>query len=413
MTKKPVSVLICGAGSRGRTIYGQFCLDHPEQARVVAVIDPLAERRDSMAQDHGVPAERVFSDWRELAGVERLADAAIVATNDQDHLEPTLQFLRQGYHLLLEKPMAPDLESCRKIAQEADIARSMSAVCHVLRYTPYFRRLRDFIEQGAVGRVLSIRHFEPVNYWHFAHSFVRGNWRDAATTSPFILAKCCHDMDILLFLMGERPVAVHSFGRLSHFHRESAPPDTTARCLDCRLQEECTYSAPRFYGTMLRNGQHWWPLDVVTTDFSPEGLTSALLHGPYGRCVYRCDNNVCDHQVVNLEFESGGTGSLVATAFTEVPTRETDIFGSDGMVRGDGENITWTDFRTGQVNTEQIKTSGTHMGGDFTMLTEFFQAVAQDDPTLLATTPRVSLLSHQMALLAEKSRLERAVIRLQ
>lgn len=405
MSSEPVSVVLVGLGSRGRTVYGQYILDHPEQAKVVAVAEPIAERRLAAAKAHGLSEDMVFQDWKDLVGKPRLAKALILATDDRDHFQPTLKFLEQGYHLLLEKPMSPDLKECEEIVKAAEKAEGMSAVAHVLRYTSYFRLFRKLLRENAVGRVLTIRHLEPVNYWHFAHSFVRGNWRNSTGKSPFILAKCCHDLDILLYLLEERPVAVQSFGSLSHFRPEAAPPEATDRCPACSIKESCTYSAHKFYGGLLEQEHLGWPLDVVTKDPTPEGLAKALNEGPYGRCVFFCDNNVPDHQVVNVSFESGATASMVATAFTQKPARETEVMGSDGTLKGDGETILHQDFRTGRERIHRIENSGGHhMGGDNVMLDDFFRAVAQNNPSLLSSTPLESLLSHRMALLAERSR---------
>ncbi|MFA7483169.1 MAG: Gfo/Idh/MocA family oxidoreductase [Vulcanimicrobiota bacterium] len=409
--EEPISVLICGAGSRGRTVYGKYISDHPRQARVVAVAEPLESRRHALAQEHGISPELTFGHWQEIAPEQSVAQVAIIATDDRDHLEPALHFLRLGYHVLLEKPMAPSLEDCEKIVEAANQASGLSAVAHVLRYTSYFRKLKSMIEVGLIGKVVTVRHLEPVNYWHFAHSFVRGNWRKTSDNSPFLLAKCCHDMDVLQYLIGEKPVAVQSFGNLSYFKKESAPPRATSRCLDCPLQDECAYSAVKFYGGLLGREHHGWPLDVVVQDFSQQALELALRAGPYGRCVYHCDNDVCDHQVVNFEFESGATASLVATAFTERPARQTEVMGSWGALSGDGSSIVHQDFRNGRTNTLEIQSDGHHLGGDEVMLSEFFQAVRQGDGSLLSTSPENSILSHRMALLAEKSRLEGSILR--
>jgi predicted dehydrogenase len=411
VSEKPITVLICGAGSRGRTIYGQYLLDNPDVAKVVAVAEPQESRRRAMMQEHDIPESAAFESWRDLPS-RPIADVAVVATDDRGHVEPAVRFLEQGYHVLLEKPMAPDLEGCQKIVSAAQRAKGMSAVCHVLRYTPYFLKLKSLIEDGLVGRVVTIRHLEPVNYWHFAHSFVRGNWRNSATSSVFLLTKCCHDMDILQYLMGEKPVAVHSFGALSHFTPQSAPAEATARCVDCSLRDSCAYSATKFYGDMLKSDKHWWPLDVLVDEFTTQALDKSLRDGPYGRCVYACDNDVCDHQVVNFEFQSGATGSLVATAFTELPARQTEVMGSLGSLSGDGSKIVHRDFRNGQTQEFEVASTGKHLGGDEAMMKEFFGAVRAQDASRLSTSPEVSLLSHRMAFLAERSRIERKVVEL-
>jgi predicted dehydrogenase len=405
MTRRTSTVLICGAGSRGRTVYGRFAKRRPDLARVVAVAEPDPERRRDTAAEHEIPPELQFSNWTEAAERGKLADIAIVATDDRSHVEPALAFLGRGYHLLLEKPMAPDPEGCRAIVEAARRGPGLSAVCHVLRYSAYFRALKRMIDNGAVGEPVTIRHLEPVNFWHFAHSFVRGNWRRSDHSSPFILAKCCHDMDLLLYLSGRKPVSIHSFGSLTHFRPQQAPAGHAPRCLSCAVESSCVYSAPRFYGGYLEDGSRGWPLDVVTKDFTSEGLMRALEDSPYGRCVYHCDNDAPDHQVVQVLFEGGLTASLTATAFTDHRDRETEILGTRGSLTGDGQSIVHMDFLTRSVSRHRIEAEGAHMGGDDSMLGEFFTAVAQGRPDLISTSPEVSLDSHLMAFLAEQSRL--------
>lgn len=407
---KPITILLVGAGSRGRTVYGRFALDNPETAKIVAVAEPIASRREAVAAEHDLDPALCFDSWERLRNRETLADVAIVATDDRDHLDPAVTFLRQGYHLLLEKPMACELQHCEQIVRVAKESPGMSAVSHVLRYTPYYKKIKSLILDGAVGEVVSIRHFEPVNHWHFAHSFVRGNWRDSKTTSPFILAKCCHDMDIVLYLIEDAPSRIQSFGSLHHFKPSKAPAGAAGRCTDCELENSCTYSASRFYGGMLERDEHWWPLDVVTQEFTKPALARSLEKGPFGRCVYQGDNNVCDHQVVNIEFQSGVTASVVATAFTECPARETDVMGSAGMLRGDGNTIIHHDFNSRKEQTYRVESQGHHLGGDEAMLTEFFAAISSNKPELLSSSTERSILSHRMALLAEQSRLEGRVL---
>lgn len=407
------TVFLCGAGSRGGTVYGNFIRRRPDLARVVAVAEPDHERRQRLVQEHQVPPQSVFSDWREaLAKDKKLSDIAIVATPDRQHLEPALACLEHGYHLLLEKPMAPSVEDCLKIVEASRKSKAYTAVCHVLRYSAYFRALRRMIVDGAVGEPITIRHLEPVNFWHFAHSFVRGNWRRDGESSPFILAKCCHDMDLLLYLLGgTKPIAVSSFGNLSHFRKENAPAGHSDRCLSCSVEADCPYSAKRFYEGHLKSESRGWPLDVLIDEYTPAALEKALSEGPYGRCVYTCDNDVVDHQVVQILFEGGLTASLVAAAFTDHRERETEILGTRGSLIGDGQQIVHTNFLTREITRHRIEAQGNHMGGDDAMLTEFFTAVAQKRPDLISTSPEVSLDSHLMALYAERSRLSGQTVR--
>ena len=366
--------------------------------------EPDAERREVLAKDHQIPASACFPDWKSAHSARVQADVAIISTNDHDHADPAVAFLNSGYHLLLEKPMAPNLEDCRRIVEAANRAEGYSSVCHVLRYTAYFRKLKSLIDQGCVGELINVRHLEPINFWHFAHSFVRGNWGNSQKTSPLILAKCCHDMDILLYLVGRQPKAIQSFGGLHHFREEQAPVGAADRCWDCGAESNCPYSAKRFYGNFLKESYHGWPLDVVTSSFTETALKEALDQGPYGRCVYKCDNDVCDHQVVNVEFDGGVTASMTATAFTERPARETEVFGSHGSLKGDGEMIVHQDFVTRKETFYKIESQGHHLGGDDGMLEEFYSAIHQQNPALISSSPKVSLKSHEMALWAEESR---------
>lgn len=400
-------VAIVGLGSRGLDVFGTHCRRHQDSLEVAVLVDPDPKRRE-MAQ--GLFGEaRVFSSWEAwmAEGVE--VDASIIATPDEHHVAPALACLERGQAVLLEKPMALDEEGCRRLVEAA--RGRILAVCHVLRYTDYFKKLRALTSH--LGQIWSVRHFEPVNFWHYAHSFVRGNWRRRDHGSPFILAKCCHDTDILLFLLGKRCRRLVSFGSLSHFRPESAPADAARRCLDCSLVESCVYSAPRFYGKFLEENNHGWPLNVLTTDFTPGGLEQALAEGPYGRCVYHCDNDVVDHQVVSMEFDGGLTANFTAAAFTDHRARETEILGSLGSLKGNGRQIEWSDFASRRVETLEIEGgSGHHLGGDEAMFEEFFEAVRSGDPSRLSSGPEVSLESHLMAFAAEKSRLEGRIITL-
>ena len=199
-----VSLLMVGAGARGAT-FADWARRHPSDARVVAVADPRAVRRDRLGDAHGVPAGRRFAGWREAAEAGRVADAAVIATLDRDHLEPALALAEQGYALLIEKPLAPSEAECVAIAEACERAGIVAAVAHVLRYTPYTRLVRRLLEAGAAGEIVHVEHLEPVGFWHQAHSYVRGNWRREDETGPMLLAKCCHDLDWLAHLVG-RPV---------------------------------------------------------------------------------------------------------------------------------------------------------------------------------------------------------------
>ncbi len=413
-----VRLILVGAGSRG-SVYAAWIRAHPEAAQLVAVAEPRDAARTRVAREHDLPPDRVVSDWRELAASPRLADAVIIATPDALHAEPALAFAERGYHLLLEKPMAPTAEDCRRIVDAADHAGVILAVCHVLRYTGYTETLRGLLDDGAIGDVVSLDHLEPVGFWHQAHSFVRGNWRATATSAPMLLAKSCHDLDWIRHVVGRRCLQVASFGELTHFRAASRPVGAADRCLDCTVEEACAYSAQKIYLQRVRDGFTGWPVDVVTDDLTEAGVTEALRTGPYGRCVYACDNDVVDHQVVCMRFDGGATATFTMTGFTRQRDRETRIFGTRGELHGDGERIDVHDFVTGQTRTIHtgITSDGTlatgHGGGDARLIERFVAAVAAGDPSLISTGAAVSLESHLMVFAAEEARLQGRVVDVQ
>jgi predicted dehydrogenase len=409
-----VSLLIVGAGSRGATFAG-WAQRHPDAARVVAVAEPRAAYRDRLGDEHGIPPERRFGDWREAAAAGAVADAAVIATLDREHAEPALALAAQGYALLIEKPLAATEEECVRIAAAVERAGVVAAVAHVLRYTPYTRLLKRLLEDGAIGEIVSIDHLEPVGYWHQAHSYVRGNWRREEETGPMLLAKCCHDLDWLSFLIGRRCTAVSSFGSLSHLRPDQRPDGAGERCLDCAIEPGCAYSAKRHYLGMARRGETGWPVEVLDWPPTVENVERALRDGPYGRCVWACDNDVVDHQVVSLLYEHGATASLTMTGFSRMRERETRIFGTRGELSGDGAAIDVYDFRSEGTTRHEVGDAGIvsgHGGGDDGVMAAFVAAAAAGDPALIPTSPADALASHRIAFAAETARRERRVVTL-
>jgi predicted dehydrogenase len=397
--------VLCGAGNRGLDGYGAYALLRPDHLKITAVADPRETRRHLAQKRHDIPQDRTFKDWSEIAAQEKMADVAIVATPDTGHVEPTLALMRHGYHVLLEKPMALSPEDCWALVECAEETGRILTVCHVLRYAPYFREMKSFLESGRLGQLVTLRHLEPVNFWRFTHSFVRGNWSIEEDSSPFILSKACHDFDLLAYLVDLPCLRISSFGSLTHFRPENKPEGATDRCVDCPLAEDgCAFSATRYYLNELADGGLDWPVNVVTEEFSEVALLEALRTGPYGRCVYACDNDVVDHQVVNLEFEGGVTASFTAAAFTDHRVRETEVMGSLGSLKGNGRALEFYDFHTRRIERWEVPATGRHLGGDAAMLESFFQAVRSGDRSLLDTGPRESVASHLMAFAAERSR---------
>jgi predicted dehydrogenase len=409
---KPVTAIIIGAGERGN-IYASYSLLHPEELKITGVAEPRDYYRKSFADKFGL--KNSFKTWEEAASKPQIADAAIIATQDALHAEPAIEFAGKGYHILLEKPMAPNPEDCRRIVKAVRQSNILFSVCHVLRYTHYTKKIKAMVESGKIGEVVSIQRLEPVGFWHYAHSFVRGNWRRADESSFMLLAKSCHDIDWLHYIMGEKCRAASSFGSLFHFKSSNKPEGAAARCLDCPVENKCPYSAKRIYLSNIKKGYAGWPVSVITTDLTEEGVIKALREGPYGRCVYSCDNDVVDNQVVNMVFEKGQTASFTMTAFTEFALRKTIIFGTEGRLEGDGQVINHYDFltdKTSRINVNLEENGGLqgHGGGDYQIMKHFVKALRKKDKKYILSGVDETLESHLIVFNAEKSRCENRVV---
>jgi predicted dehydrogenase len=407
----PVSMIVIGAGQRGAG-YARWARRNPDRASVVAVAEPSGTRRGRLAAEHGIAAGNAAADWRQLAERGRLADAVLICTQDRVHAEPAEAFAALGYHVLLEKPMAPDEAGCRRIVTAVEKAGVMLAVGHVMRYTPYTRAVKEIADSGQLGDIMSVQHLEPVGFWHQAHSYVRGNWRRADLAASMLLAKSCHDLDWLQYVLGRVPLRVSSFGSLAHFTAADRPEGAADRCAACPVEAACPYSAPRFYGDLLERGEHGWPLSVVIDDFTPAALDEALRNGPYGRCVYACDNDVVDHQAVTLEFPGAATATFTMTAFSKAARRSTRLFGTRAELAGDGRTIRVYDFLSRAerlVTPEPADAAEGHGGGDAGLMDAFTAAVATGNRELIKSGPRESLASHLTVFAAERARLNGTV----
>lgn len=408
---QPVNVIIIGAGSRGSS-FAQFALNHPELTKIVGVAEPRPFYRQRVADQHGIPPANVAEDWRQLVTRPRFADAVIIATTDRDHAEPAIAFADAGYAMLLEKPMATTPTDCRRIVEAVQRNGIIFAVFHDFRYFGYTRKLKAIVDSGAIGEVVAIQHLEPVGYWHYAHSYVRGNWRNEAISSFMLLAKSCHDIDWLRYILGQPCVQVSSFGSLTHFKKSQKPAAAgdALRCLECAYESACPYSAKRFYQARLREGEHGWPLNVITPVFTEEAVLQALTEGPYGRCVYECDNDVVDHQVVNLLYANGATASFTMTGLSEFADRRTTIFGTRGELRGDLSKLVIYDFLSGETTTIDTippdAPAGGHWDGDVNTLKAFMTAVGTGDTSHILSGAEETLETHLTVFAAEQSRRE-------
>jgi predicted dehydrogenase len=338
---RPLDGIIIGGGNRG-WVYAQYALRNPDTMRIVGIAEPIPVRREKFRSALGIDDARLFTSWEQVFDRPKFADFVFVTTMDGLHYAPAMRAMEMGYHVLMEKAIAQSWQQCQEIRAQARKYRRVVGICHVLRYAPYFMKMRDVIRGGEIGDVVSIQHAEPVGHIHMSHSFVRGNWRNEKEATPILLSKSCHDLDLFHWMLGKPCRKASSFGRLSFFRREQAPPDAAARCTGgCPRERECAFSAARIY---LRDRS--WDVGHLI-DLQPwdeAKVSAALQRGPYGRCVFQCDNDVPDHQVVNLEFEGGTTVAFSMEALTTDMGRRTRVMGTRGDMVGDERVLTVNDF---------------------------------------------------------------------
>lgn len=415
MSGKIVRIAIAGVGSRGKNAYGLELLNMKDRAKVVAVADIDPERLALAGDAHGVPDEMRFPSAEAMLAMPRLADAMLVCTQDRQHVPHAVAALKKGYDVMMEKPISPKLEDLQEITKVARENGRRVVVCHVLRYTPFFQTIKKTIDSGVLGEIVSIQALENVRYWHQAHSFVRGNWRREEDTSPMILAKCCHDLDYLVWLCGRKCERVSSYGSLMYFKKSNAPEGAALRCTQgCKAKESCPYDAEKIYltnkDTGILCGNVEWPIDVLAENPTEEKIRHAIETGPYGRCVFHCDNDVVDHQIVNMQMEGGASLSLTMSAFTSIGGRTIKVMGTLGDLWGDmHENR----IRIGVFGKEpqvidlgkEEKDFAGHGGGDRLLMEQFVDLMQGKEPDGTITTLETSVESHLVALAAEKSRL--------
>lgn len=412
MMTQPITAVLFGAGLRGAVAYAPYALAHPDDLKFVAVAEPDPVRRAQFAEVHHIPEARQFTTWEEVAAQPKLADVVFNCTQDQMHYVSGMAALKAGYDMLLEKPMANTLAETVDLVKTAEENGRHLQICHVLRTTPFFSTLHDILQSGRLGDIVTVEHRENVAYYHMAHSFVRGNWRNESLSSPMILAKCCHDLDILVWNVGVPVKRLQSFGSLRHFRPENAPEGATRRCTDgCPAADTCPFDARRLYLNMENEG---WPVTAVTGNLTLESRQHALETGPYGRCVYHTDNTVVDNQTVNMEFEDGTTVVLFMHGHSHLEGRTMRYDGTRATLRGtfsgDSGKIEIHDHLTDTKERVKIPTTdGTgHGGGDFGIVKSFVQAINGNAADI--SDARTSLESHLMAFAAEASRHNNVVI---
>lgn len=443
----PISAVVVGCGERGFSAYGAYAAQNPHRLKLIACAEPDPEKRKRFAGLHKIPDDKAFESDIDLLSAGKLADAIFICTMDQFHDRELIPALELGYHVFLEKPMAITETACRRIVEKTEEVGKVLAVGHVLRYSPLFTKVRAILDSGAIGNVVNIKHSENMGTWVYAHSFVRGNWENSGKTSPFILQKGCHDFDLIYWFSGSIPTKVSSFAMPSPLRPENAPAGAPARCTDgCPHSESCIYEAQRFYlqGKFVmqdnaRSDKQWvrqtiklglkhprlatalipalknkyhiipwrlWPTSQLSNDLNDEGIIKALKEGPFGRCVYHCNNDQPVSQVTSIEFESGATATYTLHGMSYKDGRELRIDGTKGSIKTNFYNTGFFlesyDHISGTTKKYKLALEKVPGGGGDTYIVDgFLNAINGIAPPL--TTARESLYSHLMAFAADRS----------
>ena len=420
---KQFSVILIGAGNRGRT-YCNFMAHMPEKYKIVGVAEPHDLRREEFAKQHGIPAEACFKSWEDILSLPKMADIAVIATMDDMHYAPAMKAIELGYDILLEKPVAQTAQECADIANAAKKKGVCVLVCHVLRYTQFYKALKDVVESGMIGEVMSVDQAEGIGDVHFSHSFIRGLWHDSAATTPMVLAKTCHDLDIIQWLVGKKCKKVSSFGDLTYFKAENAPAGAPVRCAaeDCPERGKCPYDSLKIYienpdGLCWKGG---FRNSVAThPGYTDEELLEDLKRTDYGLCVFHANNNMPDHQVVSMEFEGGATAQLTFNAFNR-GGRYTRIYGTKGEVyafASDDEIIvrTFADKKKHRIELGKVDETitGGHGGGDFGIVYDLYDYLGGTYSGLDIAEIGVSVQNHMIGFAAEEARLTDTVVNIE
>ncbi len=408
-----LKVIILGAGNRGNR-YAKHMCEHPDKYQVVAMADPQKSRQELFQERYGVPAEMCFDSWQDVLALPKMADVVVVATVDSMHYEPAMKAIEMGYNLLLEKPVSQTAQECADIAKAANEKGVSVLVCHVLRYTPFYGKIKELLMAGTIGDVVSVEQVEAIGNVHFGHSYVRGNWHCEAETTPMLLAKSCHDLDIIQWLLDKPCKRVQSFGSLTHFKSENAPEGAPVRCIDggCPVGETCPYNCIKQYVEDKENRRRKIISSGYSKHFDPEDaeVIEALKNKDYGLCVYHANNDVVDHQTVNMEFEGGVTATLTVNAFNK-GGRYTRIYGTKGelwaYMRNDHIDIyTFEDDRhwTVPVLKTEESINGGHGGGDEGIVKELYEYMSGQYEGYRAADINTSVRNHVIGFAAEESR---------
>ena len=424
MRNQPITAVIVGAGHRA-FVYSKLALTDPDKLKIVGVADPDKIRQKKAMEMFGFPKENCFDSALELSRVPKFADAVINGTMDEQHVETSIPLLKKGYDMLLEKPFATNEKEMRELVSCVKENGNKVMICHVLRYTPFYLSIKERVASGEIGDIINIQTCEHVSYHHLSTSYVRGKWAnsDVCHTS-MLLAKCCHDIDLMMWMMSDtQPSMISSFGSKFQFKPENAPKEAGTKCLvDCPLVDTCRYSAKRLYLDQPKRWAFyiWDKLEGIENPTDEDRINLLKGDSNYGRCIYKCDNNVVAQQSVLENFKNGATGTHNMVGGSAGPMRRIHIIGTKGEIYGDFEESKFTvakihpsktDEKTVEVvdlnvNGDMVGAYGGHGGGDEKLAADFVEFLRGGKPSLACTSIFDSVAGHLCVYLADKSREE-------
>ena len=406
--QRPVSIVAIGAGNRTNK-YLEYVRRNPDKARLIGVVELNDLRRQKVADEFGLDASCCYTDYRDFFRSPLEADAVMICTPENMHFEPAMLAIEAGYHVLLEKPIAQTLEECMAIGEAARRKNVIVSVCHVLRYHPYFIKLKELACSGELGNIISINHCTSVGVDRATHSFVRGLWSREADTNPMLISKCCHDIDFLLWLTKTRCRKITSFGSLRWFRSKNAPEGSAERCIDCKVEAQCPFSAVDLY----RIRRDWISnFDIPQGKTIDQVIEDELREGKYGRCIYHCDNDVVDHQIVSMEMDSEVTINFSMDLFTLKDHRKTHICLTEGEIDGNETLLRVRRFRGGAETVydfSNLSHQPFHAGADLDIVADFIDAIHSEEK-YLRTSIDLSVESHRICFEAERSRKEQRMV---
>ena len=407
----PVRIAAIGLGNRTRK-YLKYLEAHPEAGRVSMIVEPNPERLKEIKAQYGLHSRDCFSSVEDFFACRREVDAVIIGTPDETHYSICLKAIGYGYHCLVEKPVAQTARECEDLCAVAGRQGVVVCVCYVLRYFPFYLKLKEIIDSGELGPIISVSHIENVGLDRMTHAYVRGIFSKSEESSPMFLSKCCHDVDLLLWLTGKHVEKVASFGELNWFRPDNAPEGSAFRCVDCKVEADCPYSAVDLY----ERRRDWISNFLVPKGETIDSVIAAeLREGRFGRCVYHCGNDVVDHQVVGLKMTDGTDIGITMDAFTLKDQRVTKIECAFGEIEADEKTLTVTHFRRGKqeiFNFSEIFNRPLHGNADLSVMEDFLKAVADPLNHKVRCSIADALESHLVCFRAEESRVSSQVVSL-